>query len=100
LTIIDLYTEQGSDLYQTITLNEDITGYSIASKVADSTGVVYQNIASVTNTSTGAILIDIPDTTTEDMATGIAHYQIELTDLEGKVSKPIKGRVYIDKEVS
>lgn len=100
MNIIDLYVEQGSTFSQTITLNEDITGYSIGCTVVDSSGYKVNNIATITDESVGSITIAIPHTATQYMTVGVALYNVELTDLSGNVTKPFKGRMYIDKEIS
>jgi hypothetical protein len=99
MSIIDLYTEQGSTFSQTITLNEDITGSSVVGTLRDSSGTVVNGIASVSNFNTGSILISLPSSSTALLSVGVALYNIEITDTNGNTTKPVKGRLYVDGEV-
>lgn len=100
MNIIDLYTEQGSTYSTDITLNDDITGYSIQSKVIDSSNTKFNATITINNYSTGSFTYLLPSYITSNMREGIARYDIELTDSEGNKSKVIKGRIYIDKEIT
>ena len=101
MIIFDLSVEQGSTFTQTLTLNEDLTGYTIASNAKDSIGVITDNIATITTVDTGIISVEISAGNTASMSVGVGYYDIELTDTAtGRVSKPIKGRVYVSGEVT
>jgi len=99
MTIIDLYTEQDSDLIKTITLNEDITDYTISSALKGSNGTVWNNIATISDYITGEISINIDNSITNTLSSGVGYYQVEITSSTGVRSKPIKGRVYVDEEI-
>ena len=98
--IADFYTEQDSTFKKIITLNIDLTDNTIESSIIDCTGNSYDDIATITDYATGEITILIPNTITKYLSAGVSIYQVELTDIDGNKSKPFKGRIYVDKEIS
>jgi hypothetical protein len=99
MIIVDFYGEQGSDLSKVVTLDEDITGYTINSNLIDSIGTKWTNIATITDESIGEVTVTIDDSVTALMSEGVGYYQVEFTDNDGKKIKPFKGRIYIDGEI-
>lgn len=100
MTIIDIYIEQGVTLSQVITLNTDITGSTIRGSVNDSDGTNYPNLATITDALTGEITLSLASTITADMNYGVGYYGVELIATDTTVSRPIKGRAYIEKEIT
>ena len=100
MLIVDLYVEQGSTFHRNINLGTDITGYSVSCNIVDSVGSTTLNVVSIDNAANGDIDLDITDLQTSAMSTGVAKYDIELTSNLGVVSKPVKGRIYVDGETT
>lgn len=99
--IYDLYIDAGATFSQQFDLAGDQTGFTIRSSIKDSTGAIIANTASWTNQSLGELELSIDDAITATMSSGIGYFDIELEeDSSGIVNRIIKGRVYVDKEVT
>ena len=99
MNIIDFDIEQGSTFNDNITLNEDLTGYTVRCNIEDGNGTVFKGFGTITDESNGTINIHIDDGITAIFDTGLGYYAIELEDTNGTVTKPIKGRLYIEREI-
>ena len=99
-SIFNIYIEQGSDFQERIDVTGDYTGYTIRGNIIDSTGTTTSNIASWYDAETGVFDISVSNANTALMATGIGKYDIEVVSGSGVVDKIIKGRVYVDGEVT
>lgn len=100
MNIIDFYAEQGSTFNQTVTLNTDLTGSTVTGIATDSIGGNVNGIASITDYINGSIKLEIVSGATQYMSAGTGHYQVELLDSNGVVTKPFKGRIYMDGELN
>ena len=99
MVIIDFYAEQGTDFNKSITLNDDVTGYAISSKLEDSVGVSIDSFCTLTDDSIGKIDLVLSEIQTSSLSNGVCKYTIELTSDTGKTIRVAKGRIYIDKEL-
>lgn len=100
MVIIDLYVEQGSDFSQQVVMGQDYTGDTITGNAMDSTGAVTTGIvSSFSDEATGTFTISLSNTQTSAMSVGVGKYDIEITS-GGVVTKPIKGVIYIQGEVT
>lgn len=98
MSIFDLYIEQGSTFNQQLTMEGDYTGVTIACKIKVDT-IEIGSVASWEDASLGVFNLSLTATQTATLPTGVGYYDVELTNA-GVVSKPMKGRVYVDGEVT
>ena len=98
--IYDLYMSQGDDFAQSMDVSGDYTGYSIAGSVKDSTNTTTALTVAFTDEALGEFTISLTDTQTSALSNGVGHYDIEVTSAGGDTSKLLKGRVYVDGEVT
>lgn len=104
----NFYIDQGSDFSTIVTLTNadgsvrDLTGYSISSQIRrgfESTSYVSFN-ATIYDALTGKIKLNLTNIQTSAMKAGRYVYDVELTSGQNTKSKPLKGLVIIDPEVT
>lgn len=98
--IYDLFIEQGVDYVEGIDITGSYTGYSIRGTIKDRAGVLTPNIVSWVDESIGELEVTLTDLQTEAMSSGLGKYDIEIVSPTGIVSRILKGRVYVDSEVT
>lgn len=101
----DLFIDQGTDFSTIITIsNLDLSGYQVASqmrKLYSSSGAVpFVATIPAQTASQGIVKLELGASTSSGMKPGRYVYDIELTNPNGKKSRPIKGLVVIDPEVT
>lgn len=104
----NFYIDQGTDFSTIINLTNadgtprDLTGASVASQIRrgfESTSFVSFN-ATVHNNLGGQIKLNLTNAQTALMKAGRYVYDVELTNSSGEKSKPLKGLIIIDPEVT
>lgn len=103
--ISDLFIDQGTDFSTTITIsNLDLSGYQIASQMrklySSSSAVPFVATIPTATAQQGIVKLELAASTSSGMKPGRYVYDIELTNPNGKKSRPIKGLVVIDPEVT
>lgn len=103
--ISDIFIDQGTDYSTIITIsNLDLTGYQVASQIrklySSSVSTNFNATIPVATATDGKVKLELAASTTSAMKPGRYVYDIELTNPSGRVSRPIKGLVVIDPEVT
>lgn len=98
--IYDLYVNAGETFVQQFDLAGDQTNVTVRSKIVDSVGASVSSIASWIDASQGQFKIYITDEITATMSKGLGYYDVELEAADGSVIRALKGRVYVDKEIT
>lgn len=98
--IYDLYINAGESFFQQFDLAGDQTNVTVRGKAVDSIGTVTTLTCTWIDASQGTFRIEITDEITATMSNGLGYYDIELEDTSGGVIRAIKGRVYVDKEIT
>lgn len=103
--ISDLFIDQGTDFSTIITIsNLDLTGYAVASQMrklySSNAAVNFVATIPVATAQQGKVKLELSAAASSAMKPGRYVYDIELTNANGKVSRPIKGLVVIDPEVT
>ena len=99
-SIYDLYVEQGSDFTESIDMTGDYTGYTIRGSISDNSGVVTTGIVAWTDATLGQFDISLTNVETSALKSGVGKYDIEIESATNVVSRILKGRVYVDSEVT
>lgn len=103
--ISDLFIDQGTDFSTLITIsNLDLSGYQVASQMrklySSSDSVDFVATIPTQTATQGIVKLELAASTSSGMKAGRYVYDIELTNQNGKKSRPIKGLVVIDPEVT
>lgn len=103
--ISDLFIDQGTDFSTLITIsNLDLSGYQVASQMrklySSSDSVDFVATIPTQTATQGIVKLELAASTSSGMKAGRYVYDIELTNQNGKRSRPIKGLVVIDPEVT
>lgn len=96
----DLYINQGSDFSDSIDITGDYTDYAIRGKILDPIGTLSASFVTWTDDTLGQFDMTVLNTVTASMAVGVGSYDIEIESPTGIVSRILKGRVYIDGEIT
>ena len=99
MTIIDIFLEQGSTFSQDFDSTDSFTGYSISSKMIDSQGITHSLGATWLDDDMGQFRLEMSASFSSNVAHGLGAYDVEAT-LGSDVVKIVKGRVYVDKEIT
>jgi len=99
----NLTVDQGSDITYTIDVTDsngdpvNLSGYTVAGQIRKSyaslTAVDFT--ATVTNTSTGEVTINLTSTQTNDMKAGRYLYDVEMTSSGGTVTRILEGQIEV-----
>ena len=104
----NFYIDQGTDFSTIIVIANadgsprDLTGYTISSHIRrgfESTNFVSFN-ATVHNIAAGQIRLSLSNAQTSAMKAGRWVYDVELTSNQGLKTKPLKGLVIVEPEVT
>jgi hypothetical protein len=102
--IVDLFVEQGADYSLQLALS-DALGVAWDWDLYTARGSVKIDMSTFTMSFTegddGVITLEIPASTTQTIPHGVGLYDVEIVeDATGFVQRIMKGRVYIDQEVT
>ena len=101
--LLDLYIEKGSDYSKELSLAQDglpidLTLYTVRSKLIDSND---DKTNFVITENSNKIILSLDNSVTEGLASGKGSFDLEIVeDATSKVVRLLKGRVFIDKEVT
>jgi len=96
----DLFINQGSDFSDSIDITGDYTDYTIRGKILDPIGTLSDSFVAWTDDTEGQFDMTLTNEVTAAMAVGVGSYDIEIESDTGIVSRILKGRVYIDGEIT
>ena len=96
--IADFYMAQGSSFIEAVDMTGDYTGYTISISISDSTGTSVANTATWTDIANGKFKLEVDETITANVATGVAKYNVKI-DNGTNVFRLLQGRIYVDGDV-
>jgi len=104
-TISDIFIDQGTDYSSIITIaGVDLTNYTIESQIRKGYGSTTATSFTATippaTAADGKIKLELSAATSSGMKAGRYVYDVELTAPSGAKSRPLKGLVILDPEVT
>jgi hypothetical protein len=98
-SLYDLYVEQGADFLQSIDLMGDWTNNTIDISITDSVGTICDGTIEWTDQENGTFSISLSAIQSAKITKGVGKYNVEATNLFGKVDRIIQGRIYVDGDI-